>query len=234
MRTTLLIFIAVALFAAQGGAAPGLTALQAVKLLPNDAPARLARIEAFEGDPAPERWHILVHDSKEPNGLHEYVVANGEVVASRAVSQFAEELKEDDIIGGDAIKVDSDRAATIAKQFAAANKVVLGSCNYELKKDGEDAVPLWRVTCLDPKGEEFGQISISATKGSVVRHEGFASVPIIAMDKAQLAAAEAQYKKDVTAYRAKKAQQQTHRVMRAEPAREQKPGLLNRIFGGGR
>lgn len=229
-------FAALLALAAQAAAPAGLTALQALKLLPKDAWARLARVEAFEGGPAPERWHILVHDTREENGLHEYVVANGEVVASRAVSQFAEELKPDDIIGSEAVKIDSDKAANIARSYAEANNVVMASCNYELKKDGEGAVPLWRVTALDSKGEELGQISVTASKGNVVRHEGFVNEPVLynGMTKEQFAAADAQWKKDIAARRATQAKKDGQRVMRAEPATEErKPGIFSRIFGGG-
>src|SRR5215210_7382472 len=79
-------------------AAQAPTALGALKALPKGEARRVARIQAFEGTPTPERWHILVHDPDSENGLHEYVVAGGEVVASREISQFAEELKPEDVI----------------------------------------------------------------------------------------------------------------------------------------
>jgi len=206
--------------AASAMAAPaGITAMQAVKLLPKDVPPRLARIAGFEGGPVPERWHILVHDTREENGLHEYVVANGEIVASRAVSQFAEELKSDDIIGADAVKIDSDRAASIALQYAEANKLRMVSCNYELKKDGEGAVPLWRITCLDAKGEELGQIQLTATRGNVVRHEGFPVEPSSAEMQKQTAATSAAAQKQ--AREMQKLQQQ--QVRRGAPLAGEKP-----------
>src|SRR6186713_1211708 len=78
-----------------GQDAASTTALQAIKLLPKGQAKYLARIEARDGIPAPERWHLLTHDVNEENGLHEYVVAGGKVVASRAISQFAETLKSE-------------------------------------------------------------------------------------------------------------------------------------------
>ncbi len=198
MRTTLTIFAALAALLSPAMGAPNtLTALQAVKLLPKDAWSRLARVEAFDGAPIPERWHILVHDTREENGLHEYVIANGEVVASRAVSQFAEDLKAEDIIGNDAVKVDSEHAANLAEAYAEANKKEFATYNYELKKD-EGATPVWKVTCVDAKGEEVGKISISASKGNVVKHEGFAVEPVLysGMTKKEFAAADAKWERD--------------------------------------
>ena len=75
------------------------TALGAIKLLPKGAAAKIALLEAREAKPAPDRWHILIHDPKEENGVHEYVVAGGEVVASRSLSQFAESLSAEDVFG---------------------------------------------------------------------------------------------------------------------------------------
>ncbi|HEV7401576.1 MAG TPA: hypothetical protein VGO11_01570 [Chthoniobacteraceae bacterium] len=236
MRTTLSIFAALAALLAPAVGAPNtLTALQAVKLLPKDAWARLARVEAFEGAPIPERWHILVHDTREENGLHEYVIANGEVVASRAVSQFAEDLKADDIIGNDAVKVDSEHAANLAEAYAEANKKDFATYNYELKKDG-DATPVWKVTCVDAKGEEVGKISVSASKGTVVKHEGFAVEPVLynGMTKKEFAAADAKWERDRAAKAKKAALPTQQRVMRAEPPPEQPRGFLGRLFGGGR
>jgi hypothetical protein len=69
------------------------SALGALHLLPSGEAKKVALIEGREGSPPPERWYILVNDAKDENGLHEYVVAGGELVASRHISQFAEILR---------------------------------------------------------------------------------------------------------------------------------------------
>lgn len=238
MRTLLSTFAALAALLVPAMGAPNtLTALQAVKLLPKDAWSRLAMVEAFEGAPVPERWHILVHDTREENGLHEYVIANGEIVASRAVSQFADDLKADDIIGNESVKFDSDRAANLAEAYADANKLAVATYNYELKKDGEGATPLWKVTCVDAKGDEVGKLTVSASKGTVVKREGFAVEPVLhnGLTKKEFAAADAKWERDRAA-RGKKVVTSQQRVLRAEPPppEQQRPGFLGRIFGGGR
>src|ERR1700722_19375438 len=134
------------------------SALNAIKQLPRGEAKKIARIEAREGTPAPERWHILVHDPKDENGLHEYVIAGGEVVASRNISQFAESLKPTDVMGTAGLKIDSDKVASLAQQYAAANNVTVATLNYALKKEGDDAAPLWDVTCLDETGKELGHV----------------------------------------------------------------------------
>jgi len=153
------------------------SAFSALKLIPRGEEKRVARIEAREGTPIPERWYILVNDPKDENGLHEYVVAAGAVVASRNVSQFAEILKPGDIFGGEPLRIDSDRVASIAREYAAANNVAISSMNYELKKDGTGAALLWNVTCLDEAGKEMGRVYVTANKGTVVSHDGFTAEP---------------------------------------------------------
>ena len=155
---------------------PG-SVMNAIKQLPRGEAKKIALIEARDGTPVPERWHILVNDPKDENGLHEYVVAGGEVVASRNISQFAESLKPTDVVGGGAVRIDSDKLADLAQQYALANSVTIASLNYTLKKEGADAAPLWNVACLDETGKEVGHLVVSASKGSVVSHEGFTAEP---------------------------------------------------------
>src|ERR1700761_9449774 len=158
MRSPLPVF----LFALLAGAAfcsaatdPG-SALNAIKQLPKGEAKKIAVIEARDGTPFPERWHILVNDPKDENGLHEYVVAGGEVVASRNISQFAESIKPTDVMGTSGLKIDSDKVATLAQAYAQANNVTIASLNYALKKEGVDAAPLWDLTCMDEQGKEIG------------------------------------------------------------------------------
>ena len=155
----------------------GETALDAIKDLPKEQAAHVARIEARGGTPQPDRWYILTQDPGADNGVHEFVVSNGEIVASRAVSQFAESLKADDVVGADPLKIDSDKVAKLAHDYADANGATVASMNYELKKDGPDAAPAWTVSCLDDKGNKVGSIVVTAGKGNVVAHDGFSLEP---------------------------------------------------------
>jgi len=164
-------------------AAEELTALKAMKLLPKEQAKNLARVEGRDGTPLPERWHILVHDQSSENGLREYVVAGGEIVASRTLSQFAETLTPADVILDETVKTDSAQAAKLAHQYASANEATVASLNYQLKKDGPDAAPLWRVTCLDEGGKELGTLVVSGATGNVLSHDGFSVAPRTASGK---------------------------------------------------
>lgn len=195
------------------------TALSALKVLPKEAAANVVTIHAFEGKPLPERWHIMTFDEKAENGVHEYVVADGEIIASRSVSQFAEELKADDVVGGEAVKIDTDKAAKLAEKYTQANKVKAAFFNYELKRDGPRAAPLWHIGCFDENGESLGTVVVSATKGTVVAHDGLPIQPGSEKPETKLTSRD-------------------DRVRRAEPVRprmqpppENRGGFFDRIFG---
>lgn len=159
------------------------TALAALKLIAKDRAVRLARIEARDGTPNPDRWYFLVHDPADENGVREFVVANNEIVAARPLSQFAEKLQPQDVIGGAAVKIDSDQLAKMLRQYAQANGATIGKINYELKKEGADAAPVWKVSGLDESDQRVGELVVTAGKGNVISHEGFAVSPPAATPK---------------------------------------------------
>ena len=215
---TFLFFILVSTAAAQGDG----SALGALKLLPMDAAKRLARIEAREGSPAPERWYLLVHDPAEERGVREFVVADGKFLTSRTLSQFADVLKPADVIGADAVKVDSAHVAKLAAAFAEANGAKVGSLNYELRRDAASNGPAWKVTVLDASGDQLGVLAVNATRGAVLSAEGFEKSPA-----AELLAPPASVG-SAAAVAGKKPKGTP--TATATP----KPNVLKRIFGGGR
>lgn len=232
MRST---FTAILLLAASATSLPAqttTTALSAIKLLPKGDAKRIARIEARDGDPTPERWYILVHNPAEESGLHEYVVAGEKVVASRSLSQFAEGLKPEEIIE-EPVKVDSDRAGKIAQQYALANNVVPAALSYQLRKDETDGTPVWNVTCVDGAGKAVGGVVVAANKFNVLSHSGFAVEP--GPEKKQKAEPPSS---DEERDREPLRQTKKRYVVRArgpEPMRQppvaEKPNFFQRLFG---
>lgn len=170
---------------APASAVEPLSALQALRLLPKADAAKLARIEAREGVPAPERWYFLIHEPTAPSGLREFVIVGREIVAAREISQFASRVQTAEILGNQPLRVDSAEVARLALEYAKANGKEVYALNYELSKDGEKAVPIWKVSCLNQRGDSVGQLCITALLGSVVSHDGFLlEPPEIAASKA--------------------------------------------------
>lgn len=176
LRATLLL-AALLSAAATGQGEDTSTALAALKLLPKEEAKRLARIEARDARPTPDRWHLLVHDPAAENGLREYVVAGGAVVASRGISQFADTINLTQIIGEDPLKTDSDRVLRLARDYAEANDASVAATHLELAREGPAVAPQWKATCQNTAGQTVGTLVVSAAKGTVTSHEGFARDP---------------------------------------------------------
>jgi hypothetical protein len=177
LRAALLAALSSTTVAAFSQTAENASALTALKLMPPDKAANVARIVGRDGTPAPERWHFVTHDAAEQNGLREYVVAKGELVAARPISQFASQVAAADVIGVADVKVDSKRAGEIATDYARANNAPLSTLNYELAREGAEAAPVWKVACLDSGGNQLGVVTLTASKGTVVSHDGFPAEP---------------------------------------------------------
>ena len=193
-------------------------ALAALKLLPRDAAKRLARIEARDGAPAPERWHFLVHDPDADRGVREFVVANGKLVAVRTISQFADSLAATDVFGGDLVKVDSAQIARWAALFTAVNYGRVGTLSYQMAKDPASNVPLWVVTILDPAGDQIGTLTVNASKGVIVSSDGFEKSPAPELLASPVVATASSRKS-------------RERAAPPTPAPTPKPSVLRRIFG---
>ena len=173
MRGVFLIFIL-------GGwvaAARAESALEALSHIPSEQAAHLAKIEGRGGSPEPDRWYILVYDGTSETGVHEFVVSDRKIVASRTLSQFADSLTPDDVIGADAIKTDSPQAGKLAGEYAGANGVSATSLDYELKKSADGSPPAWKISCLNDAGTPLGEVTVGAARGDVLSHDGFPHAP---------------------------------------------------------
>ncbi len=157
--------------------AAGTSVFTALKAIPKPAAKNLARIEAYEGAPLPERWYVLTYDPTLPYGLREFAVENGKVVANRTLSQFADLLQPNDVIGAQALKTDTKALVTSAEAFLAANKKSPGTFDFKLMRDPGTPDPVWKVNCIDGEGDQIGTLIMSATDGRVISHPGFENAP---------------------------------------------------------
>jgi hypothetical protein len=209
--------------------AEGDTALDALKLLPKETAKRLARIEARDAAAIPERWYFIVHDPVLPRGMREFVVAGGKVVASRELSQFAESVSAPDVIGGDAVKIDSDCVARLADLFAEANGSRVGSLNFELAKDVTANAPVWRATVLDAAGDQLGVVTVHAVKGEILGHDGLQNEPSAELLKAAQPGKGLASRNSSAGKKSGLSQPLAARVVRPTP--KPKSNVFRRIFG---
>ena len=159
-------------------AEPAVTVLNALKLLPKDQVKNLVRIEAREGDPAPEQWYIQVYDPQSENGLREYAVGAKGITATRNLSQFLSGAQAGDVVGSKLVKVDSDDLLKLTQQYVEANHLTVTKINYTLLKEATNPVPVWKLACFDDADKKLAELVINARNATVVSHDGFDKVPV--------------------------------------------------------
>jgi hypothetical protein len=150
----------------------------------------IARLSARAGKPSPESWTIVVHDTKAPKGVRELTVSSGTIISSKTKSDLALKIGKADVIGLDGLRIDSDQVAELTAGYAAANQLVPAAFDYDLRKEGEDAAPLWTVAAFDEAGTRLGTLVVAANSGTVISHEGFEQAPEIKDLTADVAQAE--------------------------------------------
>lgn len=212
-------------------AATAETALNALRVLLPEQSKNVALITAREGTPEPDRWHVIVYDPNTDTGLREYVVSGGRRVAARPVSQFIEKLAATDVVGPDAIKIDSDKAVKTALQYGVANNKTIAALHFDLRKNPTDGTPIWTVICGDLSGAEVGRVVMSAARGDVLSHPGFAAEPKLE-SVAERAAATPAPERTANENSAARKASVPKKTATPLPLATPKPPLLRRLFGG--
>jgi hypothetical protein len=173
MRPTLLLL---ALTTAALAAEPA-NGLKAAKAIPKTMSKSFAGLSARGGAPVPEKWLVLVHDSKAPSGVREFTVTGGVVVSTKEGSDYAPAIAAENRIDSTKVRVDSDLASELVAAYAASNNSVPAAFDFDLRQNGEGASPLWTVAALDVSGARLGTVVIAANTGAVISHDGFANEP---------------------------------------------------------
>jgi len=158
-------------------AADQISALAASQALSKSQQRSIARLSARAGKPSPETWTIVVHDSKAAKGVRELTVSSSTIISSRTKSAIALKVSKTDVIGLEGLRIDSDQVAELTAGYASANQLVPAAFDYDLRKEGEDAAPLWTVVAYDESGTRLGTIVVAANSGAIISHEGFVQAP---------------------------------------------------------
>jgi hypothetical protein len=176
MFSRLLNFLIVA-SAVCASAADQISALAASQTLSKTQQQSIARLSARAGKPSPESWTIVIFDPKTPKGVREFTVSSETIISSKTKSNLALKLVKADVIGLDGLRIDSDQVAELTASYASANRLVPAAFDYDLRKEGSDAAPLWTVVAYDEAGTRLGTIVVAANSGAIISHEGFAQTP---------------------------------------------------------
>lgn len=128
-------------------------------------------INGVDGDPQPERWKVLLEDSRSPTGTREVEVANGAIASDRTPERVVVGSATNSTIKTARLNLDSSGAFAVASRVADRSAARFATANYTLRVD-ERGDPVWIVTLLSPSRRPVGTIHINCNRGNVVRTEG--------------------------------------------------------------
>lgn len=152
-----------------------LTAYDALKVVGKQvsrvALSRVISVSGVDGDPQPTRWSILVVDRHSPEGVREFQVANGRVVADGPPSRAVVGSAQAATIKTALLNLDSSGAFSVASYTANTSHVNFDRVAYTLRTN-DNGQPIWVVTIQDNARRPLGTITINANRGNVTRVQG--------------------------------------------------------------
>jgi hypothetical protein len=149
------------------------TAYDAMRVVGNelghDAVERVLAISGVDGNPQPEKWHILLADRSARGGVREVEVTSGRVTNQR--TPVVDATSRGATVDTHKLNLDSSGAYEVASKTADSSHVPFAFVSYTLRTD-DRGNPTWIVALQSQSRRPLGTIYIGANKGTVTRTEG--------------------------------------------------------------
>src|SRR5205823_7475569 len=131
----------------------------------------IVSITGVQGNPQPEKWKIILEDSRAAGGVRDLEVADGRIASEETASRTLTGSTEGARIDMARLNLDSSGAYAVASHTAEASHARFATADYTLRTD-ERGEPVWIVTLLNRSSRPVGTIYIGANRGTVKRTEG--------------------------------------------------------------
>lgn len=152
-------------------------AVAAMLAVPEKYAGSILEISGTGGAPNPKEWVLLAWNAENPGTLRKLVVSGDQLVSDTpSLSIYQAERKEVAIVLS-SLGIDSGGVWKIAQAYASANKMTLGTIDFQLTGHANDVPPLWIAVCRDPSGKILGKLVILASTGGVQKSSGFPHAP---------------------------------------------------------
>ncbi len=127
----------------------------------------------------PNIWYVVYYDPDAPLKAVEVKFGAGEKLAVKRPVRLLEPItKADEPLLPEKLKVDSDKALTIAKKEPLLGKLTLKASRASLQRRGmDDPTPVWQIRLWAAKLEnpndnaDIGEVIISAEDGTVLKSD---------------------------------------------------------------
>ena len=144
-----------------------------------DAKDRVVQIrsEKSVGSLVPKIWYIVYYDPDATAKATEVKFGAGKKLSVKRPARILEFASGNTELPKDKLKIDSDKAISIAKKEPLLNNLKLLASQLKLERNRDDDQPVWRVRLWAAKlrqtgrDADIGEVFVSAETGKVVKNE---------------------------------------------------------------
>ena len=148
--------------------AQSLTLLEAIAVLPPEYRNGIVKVSADDANPNPETWYFQARNASKANDIYSLEVTNGQLNLEKPSFNLSVLLGKPTAIDVSKIELDTPALWRVAANATARRGRALVSASYKLAQTGYSADPIWQIWCYDSNGDEFAQLDILATTGTIV------------------------------------------------------------------
>lgn len=165
---TTALFTLTAVLAPLGADAENLSLTEAIAVIPAEYHRGIVKVSADDANPNPDTWYFTARNSAKANDVYSLEVTKGRLAVEKPSFNLGAILGKPTALDLGQLDLDSLAIWKIAAANCARRGRALVTASYVVEQTGHSAAPVWKVWCYDSNGDEFAQLDILATNGSII------------------------------------------------------------------
>lgn len=165
---TTLLFALTAVATFSGAHAQNLSLADAIAVLPTRYHRGIVKVSADDANPNPSTWYFTARNADKANDIYSLEISNGRLTLEKPSFDFRALLGKPTAIDLERLELDTPAIWKVAAANCARRGRALVTASYVLEQTGYSAAPVWKVWCYDSNGDEFAELDILSTNGSIV------------------------------------------------------------------
>lgn len=151
----------------------GKTALALVAKARGVPAGAILEVSGVNGQDQPPVWRVITRDPEFTGRFREYHVSQGKITAVGPLSDDAAPVVNRAGLVPTSVKIDSPQVFHTANEAAKTALVGFDSIDYLLRNKEYSSDPIWVVRLKDYRGQQVGEIVISAQTGHMLQRTWF-------------------------------------------------------------
>lgn len=144
------------------------TLVEAIAVLPPQYRRGIVKVSADAANPNPETWYFTARNADKANDVYSLEITNGRLIKEKPSFNLGALLGKPTAIDFNKVEFDTLGIWKIASANCARRGRLLVSAAYVIEQTGYSADPIWKVWCYDSNGDEFAELDILSTNGSII------------------------------------------------------------------